>query len=170
MNLPDRTVLLSTGQEVAIAKLFPGLPFALIFLRHSGCIFCREQIQLLNDALDLPIAFVTLSSAEESQRLKDATRSPHTFISDPQHHLYLHFGLQRASIGQLFGPSVVKRGFAVIKSGTKGGFLPTTDPIQLGGAFVIDAEGTVTWSRKAKDASDNVTPEDLRKLLCLPVA
>lgn len=115
----------------------------VIFLRHSGCTFCREALHDLrekrqaieSDGCTLALVHMGDESNAEyfaSYGLEDVHR-----ISDPGCRLYQAYELDRGRISQLFGPSVWWRGFlaAIIHRhgvGSLGG-----DGFQMPGAFLV---------------------------------
>jgi hypothetical protein len=151
-----------------VAQLPNDLPTGLstfVFLRHSACLFCREQVSMLNAFPIGALNFVTMGEVPDTRQFRLTMRSPHRFFADPDRTFYRYLGLERGSLKQLFGPQVVKRGFGTIRSGTFGGFVPTSDPVQLGGLFIVRQDGEVVWARKARDASDNVSSQELTVVL-----
>ncbi|MEC8510876.1 MAG: AhpC/TSA family protein [Planctomycetota bacterium] len=71
-------------------------------------------------------------------------------VSDQNKRLHAAFGLGRASLGQLFGPSVWRRAIGALRFGV-GFSRPVGDPFTLGGAFLV-REGEVLDARPAEDA------------------
>lgn len=116
----------------------------LVFLRHSGCTFCREALADLaehrseiEDNATLVLVHMQ-SESEQSQsffagyELGDVPR-----ISDPDCRLYRTFELQRGKFSQLFGFGVWRRGFvaAILKRHLVGKL--NGDGFQMPGAFVL---------------------------------
>lgn len=116
----------------------------VVFLRHSGCTFCREALAELakfRTQIETKATLVLVHMNNEDDataqyfagyRLGDVAR-----VSDPKCQLYRAYQLDRGTFGQLFGPSVWWKGFqAAILSrhavGKLGG-----DGFQLGGSFVV---------------------------------
>lgn len=116
----------------------------VVFLRHSGCTFCREALADIAQRrgeieAEATIVLVHMGVEDESAQayfdsygLGDVHR-----ISDPACQLYRSYELGRGKLSQLFGPSVWWRGFkAAILSrhavGKLGG-----DGFQLAGTFLI---------------------------------
>lgn len=85
-------------------------------------------------------------------------------ICDPERGLFEAFGLERGSIGQLFGPKVWLRGAKAMASGHRQGRVQG-DPYQLPGSFILDRESKVVWSHLAKHAADIAEPATLAALL-----
>ncbi len=164
MKVPLFDVVLSDGSTVPLRSLYEDRPLCLVFLRHLGCIFCREHVAELREAKDLNIAFVSMSAAPEVDRFRKEAGSPHPFISDSARALFEVFGLRRASLGQVFSPKVFGKGARAWSKGVRSS-RPPTDPWQLGGTFVIDTDGEVVWERRSEDVADNATVEEIRLAL-----
>ena len=165
MRVPEIGLLLSDGERTTLRVLAAEGPVALVFLRHLGCIFCREQVATLRDALPTEnVVFVTMAEPKLAARFRAWMRSPHPFLCDPERRLYTAFGLQCADRRTLFGQRVVLRGVGALLKGYRQGRI-VGDPWQLGGTFVIDADGCVTASFPAADAGDHPSPEALRNAL-----
>jgi len=147
-------VKLSTGITIPLEELYTKKKLVLVFLRHCGCVFSKEQVAQLRVHPNINIAFVMMSSPTKAQEFKDNLRSPHTFISDPDRELYRKMGLSNGGSKEMFGPKVWARGFGAILRGHFVG-LPIGDPWQMPGVFVIETDGEISWSYVSKDASDN---------------
>ena len=77
---------------------------------------------------------------------------------DPEKRSYKLLRMQRSGWTGVVGPAVWKRGAQSLLKG-RGIAKPKQDPMQLGGAVVVDTEGDVTFAHRAKDSSDNVSME-----------
>lgn len=78
-------------------------------------------------------------------------------FTDPSLELYKAAGLGRSLLGVL-GPASA---LAATRTALKG-YLPTGvkgDALQLGGTFIVLADGRIPWSHCAKHAGDNPTPD-----------
>ena len=67
--------------------------------------------------------------------------------------------------------AVVGGGLAGLMTTLKTGKVQTRtigDPAQLGGSMVIAQDGTIVWSKMAKNAGDNASPDEI--LAALPRA
>ena len=152
LRVPIRNVLLHTGERVPLAGFYQERPLVLLFLRHLGCIFCKEQVAMVRDANDLNLAFVCLAQPGEASAFRESMNSPQPYFCEPEGDLYRDFGLGRGSFTQLVGPRMVMRGVQATLRGFSNS-RPTADPRMLGGAFVVNTEGLVVWSHPAKDAA-----------------
>jgi peroxiredoxin len=51
-HAPDIELFDTDGNPVHLSDYWQGERTALVFMRHVGCIFCREQVQDLRDNAD----------------------------------------------------------------------------------------------------------------------
>ncbi len=150
-------------------------PRLVVFLRHTGCTFCREALSDLAakrariEAAGARIVLVHMGietqSAETFARygLADVDR-----ISDPERVLFRAFGLRRGTLRQLFGWQVWVRGVrAAILGGHWVGPL-VGDGFQMPGAFVLH-HGEIVRAFRHETAADR--PDYLELAACeLPAA
>ncbi|MEL6670934.1 MAG: SelL-related redox protein [Bacteroidota bacterium] len=136
-------------------------PTLLVFLRHFGCTFCRESLVDIREQrkeieADAPnICFVHLSPESRAKeffqkyQLADVAR-----ISDPEKKLYHAFGLERGSLGQVFGVKSWTEGFrAGILRGLGVGTKAEGDGWQMPGVFLLD-EGLVMHGYRHQSVAD----------------
>ena len=138
-------------------------PVLVLFIRHAGCTFCKQALADLAAArADVEARGMGLAVAHMSDEahaaallgrygLADLPR-----FADPQRDLYRAMGLQRGSLGQLFGPRVWARGIAATLGGHLAGKLDG-DGFQLGGVFVVH-RGRVVAAHRNTDAADRPDP------------
>ena len=82
-------------------------------------------------------------------------------LADEDRRSYKAAGAKVGSLGDLLGPKVVAKG-ALTSLRTKQVQGKTLGhPAQLGGAMVIAPPNEIVFSRMAKDASDNASPEEI---------
>lgn len=146
-----------TGQT--LAELSAEQTVLVVFLRHSGCAFCREALSDLQkqrakiEASGTSIALVHMVSNDEAGRffkpygLDDVPR-----FSDPERKLYQAFDLHRGSLWQLIGPGVFWRGMKAFFSGHGAGRI-RGDVAQLPGTFVVH-RGEIVQAFRNKTAAD----------------
>ncbi|MFN0056480.1 MAG: SelL-related redox protein [Planctomycetales bacterium] len=118
-------------------------PQLVVFLRHSGCTFCRQALaDLARDraaitAAGTGLVLVHMQSDADAKTLfaayglDDVPR-----ISDPDRRLYEAFDLQVASLSQVAGPQVWLAGLKSLLSGHLPG-IPSANVFQLPGAFLV---------------------------------
>ncbi len=132
----------------------------LVFLRHSGCTFCRQaldELRKLSPKLAgenvIPVV-VHMGTVEEGQAMLASHKLAGTLqVSDPRCELYRTYQLDRGKLSQLFGIDVWWAGFkaAILERhglGKLGG-----DGFQLGGAFLI-RDDKILDSHRSSSAAD----------------
>ncbi|MFK8138031.1 MAG: SelL-related redox protein [Bdellovibrionales bacterium] len=139
----------------------------MVFLRHSGCTFCRETLgDLIRhedqlEELGVQIVFVHMSEGFHEQKMKEKFPFKNAiWISDRNKSIYSQFGLKRGSLLELFGPKVIMEGYkAGIKKQHGVGKLDG-DGMQMPGIFSI-IDGETTWIHKYDHAGDTPNFKEL---------
>jgi hypothetical protein len=131
-------------------------PLFVVFLRHTGCTFCREWVRAISKQQEkikgqgYSLVFVHMSSPKDGESfLKEFGLKEFTAISDPKLQLYKALGAKRAKLTDLLKLSVWKN---VFKKGLLEGYgagLPAGDGFQLGG-FAILSGGKIQKVRWAE--------------------
>jgi len=149
-----------------LADLSRERPTLVVFLRHSGCTFCREALSDLRrrreaiESQGVGIALATMSDDASARKiaerygLGDVPR-----VSDPDRYLYAAFSLRRGTLLQLFGPRVFLRGVAATLRGHLVGPLDG-DGFQMPGAFLVH-DGEIIAAHRHERASDRPDYEQL---------
>ena len=164
MTAPEVDVTLSTGEKVPLKSLYENQRLALVFLRHLGCVFCKEHVGQLRNLNDLNIVFVTLGTPEQTEAFRKRMKSPHKFISDPEKKLHSLFNLQRGGLAETINAHTIVRMMAALMRGYING-LPQGDAMQLPGVFLIEPDGHVMWEQRARDIADTVPAQDIKSRL-----
>lgn len=168
MKIHDYGVLTADGNRISLLGLASERPLALIFLRHLGCIFCRQHVAEMRDELPHEnIVFVTMSEPMLTERFKHWMHSPHLFLCDPERRLYELFNVPRTTTGGFFTAQVARRALKAYREGHRNS-LSFDDQLQLGGTYILDREGDVLAAFPGKDIADNPAPETMRQLLRAP--
>jgi peroxiredoxin len=114
----------------------------VVFLRHSGCIFCRETLHDIARSRSLiekrgtRIVLVHMGDIQAMEKaLAKHKLSLLDRICDPMQELYRAFGLKRGRFLQLFGPHAVWRTLRV--AARHGIGRASADPAQMPGVFLI---------------------------------
>lgn len=164
MIAPEIQVRLSTGEAKPLRQLYDSGPVALVFLRHLGCPLCGLQVASLQTREDLNVVFVTRAGPADTEAYRKEKSSTRPFLVDEDGGLFQAFGLGPGSMGALFNLRTASRGaFAVLQGHRLR--RPRTDPRVLGGAFVLDRVGRVTWQHRAKHAADHPRLDELAEAL-----
>ncbi len=159
-----RAVSSRSLQEISDSR-----PTLLVFLRHSGCTFCREALADLQarraeiEAAGSQIAIVYqetpagMRALLETYGMKDVEQ-----FSDPQRSLYESFHLHLGSLGQLFNFKTFVRGFKAAITSRHGFGMTTSNVFQMPGAFLVH-HGQVVKEFRHQTASDR---PDYAELAC----
>jgi peroxiredoxin len=145
MSLEDLTQLFVTNKGNTLSDLTREKPVMLIFLRHFGCIFCKDtlySIQQLRphiEAKGTRIVLVNMLGEDKSQEeLAHYDLGDLEYIADPESMLYKGFKLKRGTLSQLLGIRVWLRVVQVwfskriFNSSSKG-----MDVFQMPGIFLL---------------------------------
>jgi hypothetical protein len=129
----------------SLLDLTASRPTLLVFLRHLGCVFCRQMLGDLRDArraierAGFNIALVHMASDRQAElvfRLYGLEDLPR--FSDPDRSLYEAFGLRRVTVRELLSADLFKRGLEACIHDRHAMGIPRGDPMQMPGVFVVD--------------------------------
>ncbi|MCB0645648.1 MAG: redoxin domain-containing protein [Saprospiraceae bacterium] len=143
-------------------------PVMLVFLRHFGCIFCKEALFDISkkrksmEAKGVKIILVHMASEEVAEDyFKMFGLKGITHISDPACNFYNEFGLKKGNSSQLMGLKNWYRGFEVsVGKGIEVSIKQIGDTFQMPGVFVIK-NGQVKEKYIHKTAADRPDYEKL---------
>jgi peroxiredoxin len=130
----------------------------LVFLRHFGCIFCRETVADLREIAERDdsfpqVLFFSEGSSTESRAFLRRYWPTARVVSDPAFEFYQAFGVGRASVIAALGPSVFRARSRAVKKGHENG--PRTGDIwRMPGAFLVEG-ARVLWTHAPRHAADH---------------
>lgn len=132
-----------TNEGISLAKMSKKQPILLVFLRRFGCTFCREALDDLSkirpeiEKKGVNVVFVHMADNEEAVSYFKKFKLPNAIhISDPECRYYQIFDLLKGNLRQLFGLSVMMRGFKLaMEKGYGLGFIG--DGFQMPGIFLV---------------------------------
>ncbi len=160
---PDPVAFALDGRRITLSSLRSGNWTAYAFMRHMGCIFCREQlIELRDRKADLDragvhVVPVTLGSVEWTKRVMDELKIPFTPAVSPDGRAHLAFGFGPGRLLQLAGLRVIGRAIAAFVKGS--GFeMPESGSIAriMPGVVVVDGQGRILEIVPAAHAGDHL--------------
>ena len=129
----------------------------LVFLRHFGCIFCRETLADLRAVVardpDFPRPLVFfLGRPTEGRAFLRRDWPTLRAVSDPKAELYEAFGVARGGLLQMFRPEVFAARSRAAAKGHRNG--PRTGDVwRMPGMFL--ARGSeIVWAHEARHAGD----------------
>ena len=83
-------------------------------------------------------------------------------LRDPDRSGYRAFGLGRGTFARVWGWRALRRYLTLIRAdGVRGLHRPVEDTRQLGGDFVVDAAGTLTWGFWGEGPDDRPSIDEL---------
>jgi peroxiredoxin len=163
---PDFTVLNTRSEPVALSTLWSVRLTALVFVRHLGCTFCKEQVKDLRDhAVELAqaglgVAVITPDTVEHNAAFAAEYALPFLVLADPERSVYAAYGFQEGTFGQLLNPHVVARGAVATLRGNIAG-RSAGNARQLPGLALVDRAGLLRYRRPARDAADHLSARQL---------
>lgn len=129
----------------------------LVFLRHTGCLFCRETIADLRKAReeepDYPeVLFFSQGDASSTRRLFSPLWPDAAVVCDPERDFYRAFGIERGGVAQVLGPRVWPAG---VRALLKGHFVgrPANDPWIMPGLFLV-IDRRIVWKHHFRHSGD----------------
>jgi peroxiredoxin len=163
--LSGLTVLDTAGQVVRLGDLWRETPAALVFVRHFGCMLCKEQVAELGGfaeqfaAAGLRLFLIGNGSAAQAAAFAKESATPFPLYTDSRLGTFKAAGLTRG-IGSVVNIGTLKSGLRAMKAGhfqsaTKG------DAWQEGGAFVIAPGDRLLFAQRSKAGGDHVDPREL---------
>lgn len=130
----------------------------LVFLRHFGCIFCRETVADLREIAERDagfprVLFFSQGSSTESRAFLRRYWPTARVISDPAFEFYDAFGVGRAGLVAALGPSILRARSRAQSKGHENG--PRSGDIwRMPGAFVVEG-ARVLWAHQPRHAADH---------------
>lgn len=129
----------------------------LVFLRHFGCIFCREIVGDLRQASERtpdypPVIFFFQDSPRAGRAFLRQYWPEARGVSDPEQAFYHAFGVERGSVLKMLGPRVLlSKRRATAKGYTSG---PANGDIwMMPGVFLVRGD-QVIWHHEFKHAAE----------------
>ena len=138
-------------------QLQPG-PNLWVFLRHFGCIFCRETVADLRALAERspefpPVLFFFQGSTTEGRAFLRRYWPTARAVSDPGLDFYAAFGIDRGGLLRMFGPGVwTARSRARSKGHANGE--RRGDIFRMPGVFLVEGE-RILWAHRFRHAGDH---------------
>lgn len=156
------------GNPVRLGDLWAERPAVLVFVRHFGCVFCREIAVDLHrerrsfEEIDVELAVIGHGSAAHAADFRRLQNVDLPLLVDPDRSVYKLAGAKVATLKELIGPRQVLRGLrATIMSRLRQGSIAVHQgrilghAAQLGGVLVIAPDGTVRYAYLSEESGDN---------------
>ncbi len=123
----------------------------------------QVETQLERFALaGIGIVVVTQSKVEVLAQYLERTPKPFPFVTDPERRAYAAFGLERTPWWSFFRPDELWRYFQARLRGTRVRMPYAGEDVrQLGGDFLLDRSGRVTFAHPSRLPTDRPSVETL---------
>ncbi|MBV8194094.1 MAG: AhpC/TSA family protein [Candidatus Dormibacteraeota bacterium] len=161
--LSEAAVLDADGGRFRLGDLWQDRPAVVVWLRHFGCVYCREQAGEFTaaaaelDSAGVRLAFVGNGTPRAARWFRDRFTRGATVVTDPKLVSYRIIGARRGVFNTL-GPHTWRHGLRALRRGARQGAV-RGDPFQQGGVIVVAPDGRVAFehiSRAAGDHPDSV--------------
>jgi peroxiredoxin len=168
-RLASAIVLDLDGGEVRLGELWAERAVVLVFVRHFGCIFCKQQVaELAPVAGDIAARGAELvvlgnGTVEQARRFRGEQGWRFRLLTDPGRESYRRAGMRRG-LATVVAPSVLGRGLVAFARGFRQSEV-LGDPLQQGGALVVAAGGQVLFRYVSRHAGDHPAPAELIAVL-----
>jgi hypothetical protein len=157
--LADATVLDTDGGPVRLAQAWHDQPAVVVWLRHFGCVFCREHVAEIRaarpeiEALQSGIVFVGNGTPRAAAWFQKRFAPDSIVLTDPDLLTYEAIGAHSGLMSTL-GPQAWGAGLRAFRSGarqtaTKG------HPFQQGGVLVMAPGNKVVYRHVSGTAGDH---------------
>ena len=130
---------------------------------------CRQHAVQLNRAREefedagLGLVLIGQATPRHAAHFRRKFELEIPVLADEKRESYRAAGAKVATMGELLGPKSVTKGIghSVKSRGALRQGKMIGHPAQLGGAMIVTPDGTVAWSHRSDDASDNAANEEI---------
>ena len=159
------TVFDPDGREIRLGELWANQTAVLVFVRHFGCLFCRQQIAAIGPlrervrSLGAELAVIGHGSLEQTRAFRDEQAAPLPLFTDPTRKAYCALGMRRDPRSVLTLRVLARS----VKAWARG-FRQTRvagDPFQQGGVVVIAPTGVERYRFISREAGDHPPAADI---------
>ena len=163
--LSDTTILDTAGGDVRLGDLWRDHPAVMVWLRHFGCLYCREQAVEMTAAIPdieaqgASLAFIGNGSPRAAAWFKKKFVPSATVLTDPDLASYRVIGA-RSGVFNTLGPRTWGAGVRALRSGARQSSV-RGHPFQQGGVLVMAPGDVVVYSYLSHRAGDHPSVADV---------
>jgi peroxiredoxin len=158
---PDFTYVDSDGEQIRLSDLWSSSEkgIVLVFLRHFGCLFCRDHaVQLREHHSEFEqrgytVVAIGQGTPARSAKFAQDYRLSFMVLGDRALDSYRLYGLTTGSLGGFLQPKAYKSGIRALLRGNFPG-RPDGDINQNPGTFLIDRNGQILHAHVGQHAGD----------------
>ena len=160
--LPD-----AGGREIRLGSLWASRPAVLVFLRHYGCIFCREHVAQLREheeafrAKGAALAAIGLGDRLYAREFSKQTSIQFPLLIDEKREAYEKAELRSANLLHLLKSDYAKSWKRAKAAGHQQQKLLGRNPFQLGGSFVFGPGDIDRFAHYSETIGDNASPASI---------
>lgn len=165
-------VLANDGKEVNLVSVVQSKPGVVLlgWLRHYGCTLCKKQasdwlrLRETIDAANLaPVSLVLIGNGQPHQAADFAQEMgwKEDLFSDPERSTYAALAFNKGLTSLLTLPSLRKTIASFREGNSQTLSRIPTDPLQQGGALLVDANGEVVFFHRDAAAGDHAPIDEL---------
>jgi peroxiredoxin len=153
------------NEAIQLGTLWQDKTAVLVFVRHLGWIFCRQQVAELvehnTEFKEENAELVVISTSEPKyiEEFQQITGFQGKILSDPQATSFKALGFSD-SISGLISPKAMFKGLSAMSKGHKQGRVQGST-LQLGGAIVVDPSLNIPYYFAGKTAGDHPAISEL---------
>jgi hypothetical protein len=150
------------GREVRLGQLWADRTAVLLFVRHFGCLFCKQQIADISPLLDrirsrgAELIVMGHGSIEDARAFRDEQQLAVPILTDPSREAYCALDMRRG-LASVLAPAVLARGLTARVAGFRQSRV-AGDVLQQGGVVVIAPGGVERFRFISQEAGDHPSP------------
>lgn len=120
----------------------------------------RDRLDEVGDGTE--IVLVTFTDQAHAESYQSSNDVPFPVLIDKDRLAYRAFGLGRGSLWRVWGWRALRSYIEILRvSGLRGLHRPIEDSRQLGGDFIVDADGTLAWTFYGEGPDDRPSVDEL---------
>lgn len=149
-NLASMTVLDENGAAVTVGTLWRERTAVLVFVRHFGCIYCRDHVTDLHRdgdqfrAANADLHVIGNGSPSFIEGFREQTEFTGSIYTDPSLDVYKAAELKRG-VFATFHPRGFGKAIRAFAGGGRQSLTVQGDQWQQGGVLVIAPSGEIVW-------------------------
>lgn len=157
---PDITLKDAEGNSIKLSSVWQKGDTIITFIRHFGCPACRAMLRELEankaelERAGLQVVAIGMGTPTRTKAFIEEMGISFPIFSDPRREAYEAYRLMKMNWREELRPSqFLKTTQNMIKYG--GGSSADQDVLQLGGTFIVNKQGKITYAHTNKAVSDD---------------
>lgn len=120
----------------------------------------RDRLDELGDTTD--VVLITFTDPANLADYAATNELPFPILIDSKRAAYAAYGLGRGSVARVYGWKSIRRYIEILRAGNSGPMKRATeDTLQLGGDFIVDADGLLAYGFWGAGPDDRPSVDDL---------